>query len=112
MVKNLGKRAIWLSIADLGLISTHQISAAAAELSRFAGTTDYAGLVAVTTSVAATDGMTMVDVAATFESTTMFWLGVQYLVEEVSYWRGGQLESVAVNSRYLVGNHIVRQQVG
>jgi hypothetical protein len=40
----------------------------------------------------------------------MFWFGVHYLVEEVSSWHDGQLESVAVNSRYLVGDHIVRQQ--
>jgi hypothetical protein len=40
----------------------------------------------------------------------MFWLGVHYYVEEISNWRSGELESVAVNSRYLVGEHIVRQQ--
>jgi hypothetical protein len=40
----------------------------------------------------------------------MFWLGVHYSLEEISTWRSGQLESVAVNSRYLVGEHIVRQQ--
>ena len=40
----------------------------------------------------------------------MFWFGVHYLVEEVSNWHDGQLESVAVNSRYLIGDHIVRQQ--
>ena len=40
----------------------------------------------------------------------MFWFGVHYLVEEVSNWRDGQLQGVAVNTRYLVGDHIVRQQ--
>jgi hypothetical protein len=51
-----------------------------------------------------------VDVAGTFEATTMFWLHIRYLIEEVSTWRNGELETVAVNSRYLVGGHIVRQQ--
>jgi hypothetical protein len=40
----------------------------------------------------------------------MLLFGVHYLLEEVSIWRGGQLEEVAVNSRYLLGHHIVRQQ--
>ena len=83
---------------------------ASAETCRFAGTTDYAGRVAATTDVTRSGDTTRVDVAVTFESTTMFWLGVRYLLEEVSTWRTGQLESVAVNSRYLVGDHIVRQQ--
>jgi hypothetical protein len=34
---------------------------------------------------------------------------VHYLMEEVSSWRDGELQSVAVNSRYLVGDHVVRQ---
>ncbi len=86
------------------------VQGASAETCRFAGTTDYAGHVAATTDVTRSGDTTRVDVAVTFESTTMFWLGVHYLVEEVSTWRAGQLESVAVNSRYLVGDHIVRQQ--
>jgi hypothetical protein len=53
--------------------------------------------------------VTKVDVAATF-STTMFWLHMEYLVEELSIWRAGELESVAVNSRYLVGERVIRQQ--
>jgi hypothetical protein len=39
----------------------------------------------------------------------MFLFGVHYLLEEVSIWRGGKLENVAVNSRYLLGRRIVRQ---
>ena len=58
-----------------------------AEVCRFAGTTDYGGHVAVTTDVAAVSGVTRVDVAVTFEATTMFWRHIHYLVEEVSTWR-------------------------
>ena len=84
--------------------------ASAAEVCRFAGRTDYAGHVAVTTVVTAARDSTIVDVAATFDSSSMFLFGVHYLLEEVSIWRGRQLEDVAVNSRYLLGRRIVRQQ--
>ena len=86
------------------------VPASAGEVCRFAGITDYAGHVGVTTDVAATNGVTRVSVAVTFESTTMFWPHIHYLLEEVSTWRATELESVAVNSRYLLGSHIVRQQ--
>ncbi len=82
----------------------------AREVCRFAGTTDPAGRVAVVTNVAAADDVTTVDVAVTFEAPAVLWFRIHYLVEEVSTWRAGELESVAVNNRYLVGNHIVRQQ--
>ncbi len=85
-------------------------AASADEVCRFAGRTDYAGHVAVTTAVTASGDRTIVDVATTFDSTSMFLFGVHYLLEEVSTWRGGQLENVAVNSRYLLGHRIVRQQ--
>ncbi len=84
--------------------------ASAVEVCRFTGSTDYAGHVAVTTAVTASGDRTIVDVATSFDSTSMFLFGVRYLLEEVSTWRGGQIENVAVNSRYLLGHHIVRQQ--
>jgi hypothetical protein len=80
-----------------------------AEACRFAGTTDPPGEVAVTADVTEANGTTHVDVAATFETTTMFWLRIHYLVEEVSTWRSGELETVGVNTRYILGSHIVRQ---
>src|SRR5262249_8122146 len=94
-----------------GIVATLLCSAApAAEICRFTGTSDYSGHVAVTTRVTASAGAMQVDVAGTFDSSSMFWFGVHYLVEEVSSWYEGQLQSVAVNSRYLIGDHIVRQQ--
>jgi hypothetical protein len=101
--------AIGLLLAN-ALVQFCPLAASAAEVCRFTGTTDPVGQVAVTTDVAAIDGITKVSVAASFESTTMFWLHIKYLVEELSIWRAGELESVAVNSRYLVGKHVVRQQ--
>jgi hypothetical protein len=82
----------------------------ATEVCRFTGNTDYSGHVAVTTAVTASGDRIMVDVATAFNSVSMFLFGVHYLLEEVSTWHGAQLESVAVNSRYLLGHHIVRQQ--
>src|ERR1700693_2956172 len=111
MAKGLGKSAavgllpIWVVAVQLCTLD-----ASAGEICHFAGTTDYAGHVAVTTDVTATDDVTRVDVVATFEAATMLWSHIHYLVEEVSTWRAGELESVAMNSRYLIGEHIVRQE--
>lgn len=95
-----------------GLVAARMcpVPASAAEVCRFAGTTDHAGHVAVTSEVSATDGVTKVDVAVTFDATTMLWLPIRYLVEEISTWRSGTLASVAINTRYLAGGHVVRQQ--
>ena len=84
-------------------------NASAAELCRFAGTTDYQGRVTITTETATGNGATQVDVVATVAAWWNFLLPIQYLTEEISSWRGEELQSVAVNYRYLVGSHIVRQ---
>jgi hypothetical protein len=101
-------RALLLTSVVAMLLGT--ADASVAEVCRFAGTTDHAGQVAITTDVSATNSTIRVDVAATFESTTMIWFHVHYLVEEISIWRAGELETVAVNIRYLVGTRIIRQQ--
>jgi hypothetical protein len=80
-----------------------------AEVCQFAGTTDHAGRVTVKTDVTAVGEQTNVDVVLKFDSTMMFWIPIHYLVQETSRWRATELESVAVNIRYLVGDHIVRQ---
>ena len=85
------------------------VGASAAEVSRFTGSTDYDGRVVVTTDVTESDGITRIDVAGDFEATTMLWFRIHYLLEEVSTWRGGELQSVSMNSRYLLGDHVVRQ---
>jgi hypothetical protein len=84
-------------------------TASAAEVCRYTGNTDYAGHLLVTSAVTAAGDRTIVDVAAVFDSTSMFLFGVHYLLEEVSVWRRRQLQNVAVNSRYLLGHRIVRQ---
>jgi hypothetical protein len=100
-------RGLLLSSIAAMMLGTGDRSSA--EVCRFSGTTDPSGKVAVTADVTRTNGATHVAVAATFETTTMLWFHIHYLAEEVSIWRSGELETVGVNTRYLLGNHIVRQ---
>jgi hypothetical protein len=99
-----------LLLAVFLLAQLHTSGASATEVCHFTGTTDHGGHVAATTTVTTMDGVTRVDVLGSFESTAILLLHVHYLIEEVSTWRAGTLESVAVNNRYLVENRIVRQQ--
>jgi hypothetical protein len=81
-----------------------------AEICRFAGHTDYSGQLEVTTiDQRAADGMVTVDVLGAFQGTPWPFVHIRYLMEELSRWRSGQLQDVAVNTRYLVDGHIVRQ---
>jgi hypothetical protein len=110
MVTGIGRRlAIGTLVASVAAVPLCAMAASAAEVCRYSGSTDYDGHVAVTTDVTELDGVTRVDAIGAFEATTMFWLHVHYLLEEVSSWRDGELQSVAVNSRYLIGDHVVRQ---
>lgn len=85
-------------------------AATANEVCRYAGTTDYSGHVAVVTDVATAGSTTTVDVTATFGATPLLWPAVRYQVQEFSTWRAGELQSLAVNTRYSAGDHLVRQQ--
>jgi len=112
MLKSPGKSPTTATGLLLSFVIAAQLCTveASAEVCRFAGTTDYAGRVAVTTDVEAADGVTRVDVTMAFDVTWMLWLRIHYLVEEISTWRAGEMERLAVNTRYLIGEHIVRQQ--
>jgi hypothetical protein len=109
MVAGMGRRltigVLVASVAVVPLCTT----GVSAEVCHYSGSTDYDGHVAVTTNVTESDGITRVDAIGAFEATTMFILRIHYLLEEVSTWRAGELQSVAVNSRYLLGDHVVRQ---
>ena len=98
-----------LFLTSFVALSLATANASFAEVCRFAGATEPAGHIAVTADIASTSGTTRVDVAVNFETTSVFWVHIRYLVEEVSIWRAGELETVGVNTRYLVGDHIVRQ---
>ena len=85
------------------------LSPASAEICRYDGVTTHAGHVVARTEVAAVGGVLIVDVTLALDAST--WLfDVQYRVQEISTWRGGGLQSLAVNNRYGVDGHIRRQQ--
>jgi len=88
------------------------LSAVAGEVCRFGGTTDYDGRVAISSSARSRtlDGSTTVDVTARFTATPTPFVHITYLEEEISTWTSGRLQTLAVNNRYLVDGHIVRQQ--
>ncbi len=81
----------------------------AAEVCRFDGTTSHDGRVAVTTLVSGDGDDITVDVTAAINMSAWFadW---KYLGEELSTWRGGELQSVATNTRTIVDDRIKKQQ--
>jgi hypothetical protein len=85
------------------------IPAAATELCHYTGVTDYAGRLTLTTAATTAAGATTVDVAADFEATSMMVLHLHYMVEEISLWRDGVMQHVAMNTRDAVNGHVVRQ---
>jgi hypothetical protein len=99
-------------VAHLSAINAHAGNARAGEVCHFVGTTDYAGQLDVTTNVntRAIDGATTVDVIGRFVATPMPFVHLTYLMQEISIWTSGQLQSVAANSRYIIDSHIVRQE--
>ncbi len=84
--------------------------ARAAEVCLYNGRTNHSGRVAVRTEVAEANGVTTVDVAARLEAEPWWFWSVQYLAEEISTWRAGELQSAAVNNRYSVNGRVKRQQ--
>ncbi len=85
-------------------------AAQAAEVCLYDGRTSYSGHAAVRTAVAEANGLTTVDVTARLDAEPWWLWNVQYLTEEISTWRAGELQSVAVNNRYSVNGRVSRQQ--
>ena len=105
--RSLGQAGIAL-LAGLAM-AVGLAPARAAETCRFAGTTSHDGRLAARTEVSEAGGLLTVDVAVTLAASA--WLAnVQYMGEEISTWRAGQLQSVAVNARTIIDGEIKRQQ--
>ncbi len=101
----MNRRAGWLAGLAVALLQT----GAMAETCRYDGGTSHAGHVAVETTATAQGGTVTVDVRLAFTLAT--WLfDARYLRQEISTWRGDELQGVAVNSRDSVDGRIVRQQ--
>ena len=93
-----------------GLLALCLAPARAAEVCRYAGVTSYSGRVAVQAEASEAQGVTTVDVLARLDAKYLLFWTVQYLAEEISTWRAGELQSVAVNNRYIVNGRPSRQQ--
>ena len=108
----VGRPAIRRWAVYLVALHLSTINARAGEVCHFAGTTDYAGRVAVDTKVSTrvADGTTTVDVIGVFQGTPWPFVHVRYLMQEISTRKSDQLQSVAVNSRYILDGFIVRQE--
>jgi hypothetical protein len=83
--------------------------AASAEVCQFTGTTDPSGTISVISSVETANGVTKVDVSATYDTTAYLFFHVHYLVNEITLWQGDQLQTIGINTRYLLGSHVIRQ---
>lgn len=84
-------------------------AATAAEVCRYHGVTTHAGHVAVETKVSADRGVVTVDVTLALTAST--WLfDLRDLRQEISTWRDGELQGIAVNARDSVDGRIRRQQ--
>ena len=82
----------------------------ASEVCEYTGRTDYSGTVNVRAEVSSAADRTQVRVALEFTATAAVIFKVDYWSEEISEWRNGELQSVALNSRYMVNHGIIRQQ--
>ena len=82
---------------------------ARAETCRFTGTTSQNGHLSVQATTTQADGLTTVGV--TLEFTIHAWMtDYRYLGQEITTWRGPELQSLAVNQRSLADGDIKRQQ--
>jgi hypothetical protein len=99
---------IRFAFPTIALLTVHV--AWASETCRYSGTTSYSGQVSVETIASIANGETTIDVTARVNARSFGFLGWQYLYQEISTSRGGELRSVAVNSRYSVAGSIRRQQ--
>ncbi|HEY6434018.1 MAG TPA: hypothetical protein VIZ17_18735 [Acetobacteraceae bacterium] len=104
-------RRPWLWLVCVAAAPLYVVAARAGETCQFAGATDESGQLAVTatSSINRDDGNLTLDIAGRFRDTPMPFVHLSYMMEEISTWRSGQLRLLAVNTRYLVDGHIVRQ---
>ena len=84
-------------------------SAAAAEVCTYTGTASHDARATVQTDTSEAGGLLTLRVLARMHASAWLW-EVDYLMDEVSTWRGGELQSVAVNNRYILDGRPRRQQ--
>jgi hypothetical protein len=111
MLVSFTKRRTGLAAGTAGLLAALSLAPAqAAELCRYAGMTSYSGQVAVRTEASEARGITTLDVTVRLDAKPWWFWTIQYLAQEITTWRAGELQSVAVNNRYIVNGRPSRQQ--
>ena len=99
----------WLAFLVAAQLSV--INADGSEVCHFVGTSDYHGRIDVTTAIdtKVMNATTTVDVRGQFTGMPIPFVHITYLMQEISTWKADRLLSVAANSRYIVGDTVVRQ---
>lgn len=101
------RRTLPLMLASLLLANR---CAQAAEICSYTGATSYSGHASVRTEVTEAQGLLTIDVTARLEAKPFWLYDVQFLAQEISTWRAGELQSVAINGRYSANGQVKRQQ--
>ena len=104
----MSERAWWA--ASLAYVIAFVMPAQAAEVCRYAGFASHRGQATVQTEVTSAGGLLTVNVLARLTAAPWRLWEIQFLAQEVSTWRNGELQSVAVNGRYSVNGRAKRQQ--
>lgn len=84
-------------------------AAEAAEVCTYAGAASHDARATVRTEAAEAGGLLTLRVLARVQAEPWWW-SLGYLMEEISTWRGGELQSVALNTRYILDGRVRRQQ--
>ena len=92
------------------LMALSLVPARAAEVCRYAGVTSHSGRVAVRAEASEAQGVTTLAVTARLDAQYLWFWTVQYLAQEISTWRAGELQYVAVNNRTIINGRPSRQQ--
>lgn len=83
--------------------------AAQAETCRFTGAASHGSIISAQADTTESDGLTTVNVTLNFAIDG--WVSdFRYLGQEITTWRGTELQSIAVNQRSISGGSITRQQ--
>jgi hypothetical protein len=81
----------------------------AAEVCTYAGAASHDARATIRTEASEAGGMLTLRVLARVQAAPWWW-SLSYLMEEISTWRGGELQSVALNTRYILDGRVRRQQ--
>lgn len=84
--------------------------ASAQETCLFSGKTDYRGQLGIVETSRMVGAETQIDVRLVLDARPLPLIHTHYVMQEISSWRRGAIQQVAVNDRYSFDGHIVRQQ--